>query len=198
MDVMLLFILRSMSKSKQIKEVTIEKGRVLLNGNSFFEGEQYEIGSFLKSLYKHLGLKYGKFFKMDYLSKLGLLASEILLKDVDVIKQETDEVALVFANASSSLNTDVKYQESIAEIPSPAVFVYTLPNIVIGEISIKNKFYGEHMFFIQQQYDKEFLVKYAESLFETTQTKYAIVGRLEVDIYGNYKAQLILRLKNNY
>lgn len=195
---MLLFILRSMSKCKQIKEVTIEKGRVLLNGNSFFEGEQHEIGSFLKSLYKHLGLKYGKFFKMDYLSKLGLLASEILLKDVDVIKQETDEVALVFANASSSLNTDVKYQESIAEIPSPAVFVYTLPNIVIGEISIKNKFYGEHMFFIQQQYDKEFLVKYAESLFETTQTKYAIVGWLEVDIYGNYKAQLILRLKNNY
>jgi len=187
-----------MSKYKQIKEITIKDGKVHLNGNPFFEEEHPNIGSFLKSLYVHLGLKYGKFYKMDYLSKLGLLASEILIKDVDEIKQETDEVALVFANASSSLNTDVKYQESIAEIPSPAVFVYTLPNIVIGEISIKNKFYGEHMFFIQQEYNKEILLKYAESLFDTTQTKYAIVGWLEVDIYGNYNAQLKLCLKNNY
>lgn len=192
---MLLFILRSMSKVEIINELIIESGKVLLDNEVIFSCDTEETGTFLKSLYKHTGLKYGKFFKMDYLSKLGLLASHILIKDVEDIKPETDEVALVFVNASSSLNTDAKYQESIADIPSPAVFVYTLPNIVIGEISIKNKFYGEHMFFIQDQYDKDILLKYTESLFETTPTKYALVGRLEVSIKGEYCARLMLCTK---
>ncbi len=178
--------------SKIIKELVIEQGAVQLNGETFFKGESSEIGPFLKSLYKHLDLKYGKYFKMDLLSKLGFLAAEILIDGVSEITPETDEVALVFANASSSLNTDANYQESIADIPSPAVFVYTLPNIVIGEISIRHKFYGEHMFFIQKEYKKEELLKYTESLFTETNTRFAIVGWLEVNMNNEYNAQLML------
>ncbi|MCW3806048.1 hypothetical protein [Plebeiibacterium marinum] len=178
--------------SKVIKELIIEQGLVQLNGETFFKGDTNETVTFLKSLYKHIGLKYGKFFKMDSLCKLGFLATEILLDGVEDIKTETDEVALVFANASSSLNTDVNYQNSIAEIPSPAVFVYTLPNIVIGEISIRHKFYGEHMFFIQEKYNKEELLKYTDSLFAETQTKFAVVGWLEMGMNNEYSAQLML------
>ncbi len=187
---MLPFTLRNMSKI--IKELVIEQGSVQLNGASFFKGESTEIGSFLKSLYKHLNLKYGKYFKMDLLSKLGFLSAEILLDGVEGIKSETDEVAIVLANKSSSLNTDANYQKSISEIPSPAVFVYTLPNIVIGEISIRHKLYGEHMFFVQQEYKKEELLKYTESLFNETNTKFAIVGWLEVNMNNEYNAQLML------
>ncbi len=190
MVVMLPYTLKSMSKV--IKELVIEQGSVLLNGEVFFKGEEKEINPFLKSLYKHLNLKYGKYFKMDLLSKLGFLATEILINDVEDIKPETDEVALVFANKSSSLNTDANYQNSIAEIPSPAVFVYTLPNIVIGEISIRHKFYGEHMFFVQDEYNKEELLKYTDCLFNETNTKYAVVGWLEVNMNNEYNAQLML------
>lgn len=190
MDVMLPYTLKNMSKV--IKELIIEQGLVQLNGETFFKGDTNETVTFLKSLYKHIGLKYGKFFKMDSLCKLGFLATEILLDGVEDIKTETDEVALVFANASSSLNTDVNYQNSIAEIPSPAVFVYTLPNIVIGEISIRHKFYGEHMFFIQEKYNKEELLKYTDSLFAETQTKFAVVGWLEMGMNNEYSAQLML------
>lgn len=185
-----------MCKSRLINEVVIEKGQVTLNGDVLFSGSTDELTPFFKEVYKHIGLKYCKFFKMDALSKLGFLAVELLLSDQDMITSDTDEVALVFANASSSLNTDAKYQESIADIPSPAVFVYTLPNIVIGEISIKNKFYGEHMFFVQNEYDKEILLKYTESLFDTTAAKFALVGWLEVSVEGNYSAQLMLCAKN--
>ncbi len=190
MVVTLPYTLKSMSKV--IKELVIEQGSVQLNGEVFFKGEEKEINPFLKSLYKHLNLKYGKYFKMDLLSKLGFLATEILINDFEDIKPETDEVALVFANKSSSLNTDANYQNSIAEIPSPAVFVYTLPNIVIGEISIRHKFYGEHMFFVQDEYNKEELLKYTDCLFNETNTKYAVVGWLEVNMNNEYNAQLML------
>lgn len=181
--------------SRVIKELSIQSETVILDGEIIFSSEEKELGGFLKDLYKHTGINYGKFFKMDYLSKLGFLSSELLLKDVEEIKPETDEVALIFANASSSLNTDIKYQKSMEEIPSPAVFVYTLPNIVIGEISIRNKFYGEHIFLVQAKYDKNILLKYAESLFETTATKYALVGLLELSPTENYNVQLMLCAK---
>lgn len=182
--------------SRVIKELSIQSETVILDGENIFSSEEKELGAFLKDLYKYTGINYGKFFKMDYLSKLGFLSSELLLKDVEDIKPETDEVALIFANASSSLNTDIKYQKSMEDIPSPAVFVYTLPNIVIGEISIRNKFYGEHIFLVQAKYDKNILLKYAESLFETTAAKYALVGWLELSPNEDYSAQIILCAKN--
>lgn len=182
--------------SRIIKEIEIKEGTVWVDGEIVYTNEEKSIGLFLKGLYKHLGLKYGKFFKMDYVSKLGFLASEMLLSGQEDIPTDSDSVAIVLANSSASLNTDVKYQNSISEIPSPALFVYTLPNIVIGEISIKNKFYGEHMFFVQNQYDKAALQNYTNVLFDTTNTVFALTGWVEVMINGEYNAQLMLCAKN--
>ena len=95
---------------------------------------------------------------MDSLSKLGWLAAEILLKDS--FNKEALSVrkmsGLVFANANSSLDTDIKYYETAKDIASPALFVYTLPNIVIGEICIRHNFKGENAFFISEQFDAGF------------------------------------------
>jgi hypothetical protein len=86
------------------------------------------ISGICKEAYKSLELSYPKFHKMDNLSKLAFLASEMILKDED-----HSRTALVFANRSSSLDTDFKYQESINSqenyFPSPAVFVYTLTHM---------------------------------------------------------------------
>ncbi|MBN2165426.1 MAG: hypothetical protein JW717_04040 [Marinilabiliaceae bacterium] len=174
-----------------VKEVIISNGIVLINNQEFFSDDSVEEDSFLKLLYKKLELKYSKFYKMDVLSKLGFLSVELLLNG-ERIKTESGETAIVFANRSSSLYTDIEYQKSIDEIPSPSVFVYTLPNIVIGEICIRHKFYGENMFFVQEKYDKKFLINYVSTLFRTTETKNAIVGWLEVDVDGNYNAEIML------
>ncbi len=174
-----------------LQKLIIEDGAVTKNNEVVFTTDEKSVQPFLKALYRHLELKYSKFFKMDFLSKLGYLSSEILLADLD-LQPETDDMAIVLANQSSSLQTDVAYQASIADMPSPSVFVYTLPNIVIGEISIRHKIHGEHMFFIQDEYNEKELLDYVDSLFQSTDTKYAMVGWLEVGVDESYKAELSL------
>ncbi|MEJ0079473.1 MAG: hypothetical protein WDM78_00555 [Puia sp.] len=61
---------------------------------------------------------------------------------------------------------DLKYAKTIRTGASPALFVYTLPNIVIGEISIRRHFKGENAFFVFKQFDGNFIEKYVRGLFE--------------------------------
>ncbi|MCK7560110.1 hypothetical protein MKQ70_36410 [Chitinophaga sedimenti] len=101
---------------------------------------------FLRSLYDRFAGQYQKFHKMDLLSKLGWLSTEVLLQDISLSQYAPEDIALVFANRSASLDTDERYYETVSDIASPALFVYTLPNIVIGEISIRHKLKGENAF----------------------------------------------------
>ena len=78
--------------------------------------------------------------------------------------------ALLFANRAASLDTDLKHQATIANpqeyYPSPAVFVYTLPNICLGEISIRHQLYTEGSFFVFDSYQQAapFLQTYSQAL----------------------------------
>lgn len=144
----------------------------------------------MKEGLRHFGIQYPKFFKMDNLSKLAFLGSELLLKD-----QKSPETALLFANSSSSLDTDVTYQESIADkdnyFPSPAVFVYTLPNICLGEISIRHQLKTENSFFIFGAFNPDFFIGYAENLIETGKAENVLCGWTEL-FKEDYKAFLYL------
>ena len=117
---------------------SIKNNRVTLNGNLIFEESSEDVKSFLKNVYQYLEPNYSKFFKMDTLSKLAFLSAEIILKDVT-----QKNIAIILSNKASSLDTDRKHQDSISDkdnyYPSPAVFVYTLPIIGIGEISIRHQ-----------------------------------------------------------
>ena len=146
----------------------------------------------LLSLYRSLGLDYPKFYKMDQLSKLGWLASEVLLKNNTILDtMQPEDIGIVLTNANSSLDTDIKYLDTVKDIASPAVFVYTLPNIMIGEISIRNTFKGENAFFIFDKFDADFLELYVGQLLDTGVLKACICGW--VDVLGeDYKACLFL------
>jgi hypothetical protein len=150
------------------------------------------LNEFLLSLYRYLGVDYPKFYKMDQLSKLGWLASEIVLRDIQLPAEwQPEDVGIVLTNANSSLDTDIKYLDTVRDIPSPAVFVYTLPNIMIGEISIRNKFKGENAFFIFDRFDTAFLEQYVGQLLDTGLLKACICGW--VDVFGEeYRATLFL------
>ena len=148
----------------------IEKNQISLDGETVFHSEEVSFQDFSKKAYQQFELNYPKFFKMDNLSKLAFLASEIILKGNLESKTENN-VALLFANKSSSLDTDVKYQKSISDkneyFPSPAVFVYTLANICMGEISIKNQFKSENCFFIFDAFNSQFMADYGNLLLKT-------------------------------
>ncbi|ODS82598.1 MAG: hypothetical protein ABS46_08470 [Cytophagaceae bacterium SCN 52-12] len=103
----------------------------------------------LLALYRHIAQDYPKFYKMDLLSKISFLGVELLkLSCPGPASAPEDAVALLFANSESSSDTDIRFRDSyeIERLPGPSLFVYTLPNIALGEISIRNKWYGEHMF----------------------------------------------------
>ena len=120
----------------------------------------------LKSLYQQLELEYPKFYKMDRLAKMATLAVEVLLREQPV--SDSENLSLIFANSSASEETDQKFIQSYSgnQSPSPALFVYTLPNIVTGELSIRHKWYGENCFFILPELDAAFFVRQMKLSFQ--------------------------------
>jgi hypothetical protein len=174
---------------------TIKYPEIKLNGSFVYEhsGDPYE---FLKSAYRNLNSAYPKFFKMDNLSKLGFLAAEYLLKNLHLSeKYLPEEIGIILQNSSSSLETDEKHQESISDrnnyFPSPSVFVYTLPNIMIGEMAIRHKIKGENVVLISEKPDAEQLFSYVNELFERNRVKCCITGWVEA-YHDKLEAILIL------
>jgi len=121
---------------------------------------------------------------MDNLCKLAFVAAELLLKDHNP-KGKSEEVALVFSNAGASLDTDKTYFSSVEDksnyFPSPAVFVYTLPNIMMGEICIRHRFLGENVFFISEKFDGALLADYSESILSSGKATSVIAGWVEIN-----------------
>ena len=182
-------------KSYISSSCVIEDNSVFLSGENRFVLENASFSEFSKAAYKNFEIEYPKFFKMDNLSKLAFLSAELLLKEVVQSNEQENDIALVFANLSSSLDTDVKYQGSIASkenyFPSPAVFVYTLPNICIGEISIKNNLKSENAFFVFDDFPAEFMMHYANNLLENDKAEKVLCGWTEL-YQENYRAVVYL------
>ena len=127
------------------KEIEITPTSVILNGQPIATTETGD--KMLVELYRRYAGDYPKFFKMDTLCRLGFIAAEILLREPDC-QQPT---AVIMANRSASIKNDTDYLATISEgnyYPSPALFVYTLPNIVTGEIAIRHHLQGETSFYI--------------------------------------------------
>lgn len=129
---------------------------------------------------------------MDNLSKLGWLAAEILLQNRDLLKEyKAEEIGVVLSNASASLDTDIKYYETAMDIASPALFVYTLPNIVTGEICIRHKLKGENAFFIFNEFDAGFIQEYVSNLVSNNILQCCVCGWVEL-LEGAYRTVLFL------
>ena len=170
----------------------IREGRVYRQGGIVWEQRSGGLADFLLACYQHFEFQYPKFYKMDQLSKLGWLAAELLLSaGFDAAGYRPEEMAIVLSNANSSLDTDYRYFATITDIPSPALFVYTLPNIMIGEICIRNKFKGWNAFFVTASFDAAFIETYVRDLLDTGNARACICGWVEV-LGDAYTAALFL------
>ena len=171
---------------------SIAGSTVFKNDQQLFSNPDASLQEFLVYIYQQLKVTYPKFYKMDNLSKLGWLASEVLLQNENIQeKYQAGKIGLVIANCNSSLDNDLKYHDTINEIPSPSVFVYTLPNIVIGEICIRNKFKGEQAFFLQETFDAAFMHSQVAYLLNHGILDACICGWMDV-LGEEYKATLFL------
>lgn len=172
--------------------ITIDPTRVEVGGILIdTEGKGEEM---LNNLYRERVGDYPKFFKMDLLSKLGFIASEILL-NLESLEDDRqrfvpdEDRGVIMGNRSASIANDREYEKTIqAEnyYPSPALFVYTLPNIVTGEIAIRNKYYGESGFYVVEDMTGLKRIVIASGL------KSAIVGWVECRGKDDFHAEVEL------
>ena len=152
---------------KLLRSCSISANRIVVDGSYVFDGQHNEFADFARAAFKQLAIDYPKFHKMDNLSKLGFLAAEYLISATEFNSDSAaDKAGIFLTNANSSIDTDLRYNAQVQQgLASPALFVYTLPNIVIGEISIRHGFKGENSLFVAEQYDAEAQVSYITTLF---------------------------------
>ena len=109
--------------------------------------------NFFTAVYRKQNFNYPKFFKMDSASKAGFLCAELLEKD---FPDERENFGVIMMNNFSSSETDKNFEKTICDIenyyPSPSIFVYTLPNIVTGEVCIRHGFRGESSFYVFEKF----------------------------------------------
>lgn len=139
-----------------------------------------DFADFIRQEYKKLNLSYMKFYKMSDLSKALFIAVENIyiqypfLSDVD-----SRRIAIIISNKVSSLEADIQHQQIVdSHLPegaSPAVFVYTLPNVAVGEVCIKHKIKGDNTFFIENL-DDGLSNWYAQQLISLNIADYVICG----------------------
>lgn len=182
------------------EEVILDQQKLWEGKKELEEQEGQEHHSLLTSLYKQMIGNYPKFYKMDGLSRLGFVASEILL---NAEKGETDkERAIIFFNHSSSIASDRNYKESINDkdnyFPSPSIFVYTLPNIVTGEIAIRNHFHGETSFFILPDKDERLMEEILQASCRDDQSKSFLTGWIDYEDERHFEADLKIKKMRNY
>ncbi len=178
-----------------LNSAEINNGKVLANGKPV-ENLENDFSIVSKYLYKKYCKAYIKFFKMDSLCKLGFLTTEMLLKDFDTESIGKNEVALAIGNSNSTKDTDLKYYETIKTQPSPAIFVYTLPNILLGEICIRYGFKGQNLCYISEKFDENELYENIKILLNNSTTQYLISGWVDYISETNYKSLLLLIGKN--
>lgn len=142
----------------------------------------------LSDLYRSKGVDYPRFFKMDGLCRLGFMAAEQLLPEVD----DRTGCAVVLCCHSSSVVTDSRFLQALAEGEdvSPSLFIYTLPNIVTGEIAIRHRLNGETSLYILPRRDDELVWHLVETTFQDDTVSTVIGGWLDYADDEHYEADM--------
>ncbi|HJT73215.1 MAG TPA: hypothetical protein VJ720_04330 [Chitinophaga sp.] len=176
----------------------IKDQQVLLNGELVLAAPSgnADIHHFLRYTYEQLGCEYPRFFKMDALSKLCFCAAETMIPQSGIVNRtDAGDIALLFSNRQSSILSDKAHQETINDpwnfFPNPAVFVYTLPNIMVGEMCIRHQLTGDTTFLLSEEFDADMHHRYLDCLMQQGAAQAVISGWVEADENG-YEAFLYM------
>lgn len=146
-------------------------------------------GTDLTALYRERVGDYPKFFKMDLQCKLGFLLTELLVgDDPDRFTPRGDRAVLVFSREGCLVN-DLHYAATMADFPSPALFVYTLPNTVTGEIAIRNRYAGETGAYLLERYDRAQIDALVQQAFQDGETRSAVVAWIDCPTENAWTAE---------
>lgn len=178
--------------------VSIDSKSVCIDGKPIKTTE--EGLKLITEIYKTKINDYPKYYKMDALAKLGFVATELLLQAEGKTRfADSSDRAIALFNSSASSNADLEYLHTISDkenyFPSPSVFVYTLPNIVTGEIAIRNKCHSETAFYILAEKNQDMIDKIVQSTFSDKGVNSIIAGWLEYKNENTFEADIYIVTK---
>lgn len=169
------------------------------------DGKSVEVSShgkqMLTELYKKYVGNYPKFYKMDIQSRLGLIATELLLSAEENLQdsgkkrfEDCSDRAIMLVGHSGCRVADESYLQSICNdddyYPSPERFVYTLPNIVTGEIAIRNHYHGETGFYLLNDKNEKIIHNIILSALKDSSTKSVVGGWIECESENKFEADI--------
>lgn len=182
---------------RECREVVIGDGIVKVDGEVVFADENADYHAFIRDAFKAGGGQNMKFYKMDDFCKLAYVAADRLLEGIDFGEEEC---GMVLSGRYGCLDTDMKHQQIIDSEgdagASPAVFVYTLPNVAAGEVSIRHHIKGENTWFWSDDRQMRNIRQYAGMMMAAQDLKYCIIGYFDC-IAGKYEAVFKLLERQN-
>ena len=187
----------------QTHSVRITQDEIIVDGNRLDVKSHGK--EMLTEVYKTKIGDYPKFYKMDMLSRLAFIASELLIeaegqrsKGKSQKAKVESQRAVVLFNHSSSIIADRQYVKSIEKddfFPSPAAFVYTLPNITTGEIALRNGYHGETSFYLLAERNEKLMQRVIKSTFIDRDIKSIIGGWIDCPSEDMFECDIRIYVK---
>lgn len=131
------------------------------NGNFYVNGKRLatacgNLDQDLNNAWAALGIELPRFPRMDRSSKLVAIGgSAFFIEGGALAGNSKDTIGMVITGKHGSMDTDQKYQAQLVvdNHASPGMFVYTLPNIAMGEFSIQHGLYGSGLCLLNNALD---------------------------------------------
>ena len=180
----------------QTHSVRITQDEIIVDGNRLDVKSHGK--EMLTEVYKTKIGNYPKFYKMDMLSRLAFVASELLIGCDEENDDHSNDRAVVLFNHSSSIIADRQYVKSIDKndfFPSPAAFVYTLPNITTGEIALRNGYHAETSFYILAARNEKLMQRVIKSTFIDRDIKSVIGGWIDCPSEDKFECDIRIYVK---
>lgn len=177
--------------------IKVTEGGICLDGQTLpLQSRGREL---LVEAYKAFIGDYPKFYKMDGLSRLGFVAAELLLQAergerLTGTPEARSDRAIILFNNTSSIVADRHYWATVSDLeasfPSPAHFVYTLPNIVAGELAIRHQYRGETSFYILPRHDEALMAQVVNAAMADGSASSALTGWIDYPCDEHFEAEL--------
>ena len=136
-----------------------------------------------------------RFFKMDLYSRLAYVGTSLLAKDALEACDPEDRAMVIFTENGSVL-ADRKHLSTFSNpeefFPSPAVFINTLPNVVLGEIAVKNDIKGETTLVLLPRRDEAAMHRIVEATTAATKPSALLCGWVDCAGEDSFVADLKL------
>ena len=151
--------------------------------------------SLLTEIFKESLADGSRFFKMDLFSRLAYVAVGLLAKDApgEYVPEET---GLLIFTLNGSVLADRKHLSTFSKpdeyYPSPAIFINTLPNVVLGEMAVTHRIKGETTLVMLPGRDEETMDSILDATLAATRPSVLITGWVDCESENTFQAKLKL------